>query len=233
MGYQCLVASALKESLELFAREKPDAVILDPQLGDFPPARLMAMFHTQVPELQGRFIVLLGEESDSELLQVLDAYSVRRLRRDSLFQELWPSLDSLLRQAASLRPVTRGARLVFDSFLEPSFAGVRSLHPTPRQLLYESDILQADLLLEGQRDSQRVTLTGQVLDTAKRKLQLAGVPIVIQGHAGLLGIVKTNEWGEFHFVFEPEPGITLEIKARENLWVSACLPDLNSVMHGA
>src|SRR5947208_11780208 len=128
---------------------------------------------------------------------------------------------------------SRGARLVFDSFLEPSLAGVRSLHPTPRQLLYESDILVADLLLEGQEDSQRITLTGQVLDTVKRKPQLGGVPIVIQGERGLMGIIKTNQWGEFHFEFAPEPGITLEIKARENFWVSAGLPDLNSVVHCA
>jgi len=233
MGYQCLVASALKEALEVFEQEKPDAVILDPRLADFAPARLMAMLHNRVPDLLGRSIVLIGEESDSELLQILDAYSVRRVRRDSLFQELWPSLDSLLRRVASLRQVTRGARLVFDSFLEPSLAGVRSLHPTPRQLLYESDVLVADLSLELQRDSQRITLTGQVLDTVKRKPQLGGVPIVIQGERGLMGIIKTNQWGEFHFEFAPEPGITLEIKARENFWVSAGLPDLNSVVHCA
>jgi DNA-binding response OmpR family regulator len=233
MGYQCLVASALNEALELFEQEKPDAIILDPRLAGFPPARLVAMFHKRAPDQQGRCLVLLGEESDSELLEVLDAYSVRRVRRDSLFQELWPSLDSLLRRAARPRQVTRGARLVFDSFLEPSLTGIRSSRTTHRQLLYESDILVADLSLEGQKDSQLVTLTGQVLDTAKRKPTLVGVPIVIQGHTGLMGIVKTNEWGEFHFECEPETDITLEIKAREDLWVSAGLPDLNSVMHCA
>ncbi|PYT78853.1 MAG: hypothetical protein DMG40_18810 [Acidobacteria bacterium] len=233
MGYQCLVASALKEALELLEQEKPDAVILDPQQADFPPARLMGMFHNRVPDLPGRSIVLIEEESDPELLQVLDAYSVRRVRRDSLFQELWPSLDSLLRRVRSPQQVTLEARLIFDSFLERSLAGVRSLHPTPRQLLYESDVLVADLSLELQRDSQRITLTGQVLDTLKRKPQMAGVPIVIQGQAGLLAIVRTNEWGEFHFEFEPEPGMTLQIKAGEDFSVSAGLPDLNSAMQGA
>jgi DNA-binding response OmpR family regulator len=231
MGYQCVVASALKEALELLEREKPDAFILDPRLADLPPARLVAMFHKRVQP--GRSLVLIGEESDSQLLQVLDAYSVRRVRRDALFQELWPSLDSLLRRVASPRQVTRAARLVFDSFLEPSLAGIRSSQPTRRQLLYESDVLVADLALEGQRDSQRITLTGQVLDTAKRKPLLVGVPIVIQGHEGLMGIVKTNEWGEFHFECEPEPDITLEIKAREDFWVSAGLPDLMGVMRCA
>ena len=66
------------------------------------------------------------------------------------------------------------------------------------------DLLVADFSLEGQSDS-RMTLTGQVLDTAKGEAQVGGVPVVLQGHAGLIGIAKTNEWGEFHFEFELSP----------------------------
>jgi len=229
MGYQCLVASALKEAVELFGRERPDAAILDPQQADSPPARVVALFHKRVPDLRGRLIVLIREESDPELLQVLYAYSVPIVRLDSLFQELWPNLDSLLRRTVP-RQVTRGAPLVFDSLLQPSFAGIRSSQPMYRQLRYESDTLVADLSLEGQSGSQHITLIGQVLDAAKGKPYLGGVPIVVQGHSGLIGIARTNEWGEFHFEFEPEPGITLEIKARENFWVSAGLPDLQRVI---
>lgn len=225
MGYQCLVASALKTAVELFGRERPDAAILDPQLADSPPARVVALFHKRVPDLRGRLMVLIREQSDPELLQVLDAYSVPVVRLDTLFQELWPNLDSLLRRGTVPRQVTRGAPLVFDSLLQPSFAGIRSSQPMYRQLRYESDTLVADLSLEGQSGSQHITLIGQVLDAAKGKPYLGGVPIVVQGHSGLIGIARTNEWGEFHFEFEPEPGITLEIKARENFWVSAGLPD--------
>src|SRR5438270_3472897 len=99
-----------------------------------------------------------------------------------------------------------------------------------RQLRYDADPLVAHLSLEGQSGSQHFTLIGQVLDTAKGKPYLGGVPIVVQGHSGLIGIARTNEWGEFHFEFEPEPSITLEIKARENFWVSAGLPDLQRVI---
>ena len=228
MGYRCVVASALKKAVELFGRERPDAAILDPHLADSPPARVVASFHKRVPDLRGRLIVLTKEESDPELLQVLDAYCVPRVRVDSLFQELWPNLDSLLRRGTVPRQVTRGAPLVFDSLLEPSFAGIRSSQSMYRQLVYESDTLVADLSLEERRGSQHITLIGQVLDTAKG--ELGGVPIVVQGHSGLIGIARTNEWGEFHFEFEFEPGITLEIKARENFWVSAGLPDLQNAI---
>lgn len=230
MGYQCLVASDLKRAVELFELEKPDAAILDPQAADSSPARLVVSFQKQVP---GRLIVLVKEESDPELLQVLDAYSVPKVRLDTLFRELWPRLDSLLCRGTLPCRVTRGAPLVFDSFLQPLPAGIRSSEPLCRQLRYESDTLVADLLLERQRDSQHITLMGQVLDTAKGEPRLGGIPIVVQGHSGWIGITGTNDWGEFHFEFESEPGITLEIKARENVWVSAGLPDLQSVISGA
>jgi hypothetical protein len=230
LGYQCLVAWSLREAIEVVEQEKPDAAILDPHLEDFPPARVVAAFHKRVPGLRGRSIVLIREESAPELLEVLDAYALPRVRVDALLRELWPCLDSLLRRVVLPRQVTRGAPLTFDSFLQPSFAGIRSLEPMCRQLRYETGTLVADLALERLRDSQRIIVTGQVLDSAKEAPPLSRVPIVIQGHAGLIGIVKTNEWGEFQSEFEPEPGITLEIRARENFWVSAGLPDLNNVI---
>ena len=230
MGYQCLVASTLNEALQLLQQDKPDAAILDPQLADDPPARVVASFHKRVPKLRGRFIVLISKASDPELLQVLDAYSAPRVCLDALFQELWPTLDFLLRRDTIPRQITRGAPLVFDSFLQPAVAGIRSSQPKCRQLRYESDTLVADLSLERQSDSQHITLMGQVLDTAKREPELGGVPIVILGHSGLVGIARTNEWGEFHIEFESEPGITLEIRAREDFWVSAGLPDLQNVI---
>jgi CheY-like chemotaxis protein len=212
LGYHCVLASTLKDALELLEQAKPDAAILD---------------------LRGRLIVLVREESNSELLQVLDAYSLPRVRRDDLLRDLWPCLDSLLRRVVLPRQVTRGAPLIFDSFLELSSAGMRSLERGCRQLRYETDTLVADLSLEKRRDSERISLTGQILDTARKKPQLASVPIVIRGHAGLIGVVKTNEWGEFNSEIEPQPGVTLEIRAKENFWLSAGLPDLNNVVDRA
>jgi len=232
MGYQYLVAPTLKEALTLLEQGRPDAAILDPQQADSPPARVVAAFHKMVPYLRGRTIVLVGEERDPDLLQVLDAYFLPRVPQDILLQELWPSLDSLLRRMSTTPQVTRNAPLVFDSFLRPSLAGARSSHPAVRRLLYESDRLVADLSLEEHKDSQRITLVGQVLDTAKPEPHLSSVPIVLQGHEGLMGMAKTNEWGEFRFEFNFEPGVSLEIGARQNYWVSFGLPDSKSVTGG-
>jgi len=45
-----------------------------------------------------------------------------------------------------------------------------------------------------------------------------------------MGMAKTNEWGEFRFEFNFEPGVSLEIGARQNYWVSVGLPDSKSVV---
>ena len=68
--------------------------------------------------------------------------------------------------------------------------------------------------------------------TSVTRVSLSSVPVVLQSHAGLMGIAKTNEWGEFRFEFNFEPGVSLEIGARENYWISVSLPDSKSVMGG-
>jgi DNA-binding NarL/FixJ family response regulator len=234
MGYHCVVASTLKEALALLEAEKPDAVILDPRQVGSPPARMVAAFHRMVPTLRGRAIVLTDTESDQELLRVLDAYSLPQVPRDLLLQEVWPSLDSLVRRNIVHRQITQSARLVQDSFLQPLYAGVRSLQPlSARRLLYESGSLMADLSLEPQENSQLITLAGQVLDAGQPERQLASLSLVLQGQAGPIAVATTNEFGEFHFDFDSEPGVTLEIGIKANHWVSLELPDPKGVIQEA
>jgi DNA-binding NarL/FixJ family response regulator len=233
MGYQCLVASSLEEALALQEQERPDAAILDPHEADSPAAWTVATFFHKVPRLRGQSIVLVRDQTDPELLRVLEAYSVASVRVDGLVQELWPTLDSLLQRTVMPQQVTNNAPLVFDSFLEQPPAGTRSWQATTRQLLYESGPLVADVSLEAQEDSQHMALAGQVLDRSRPKPQLSSIPVVLQGRTGLVGISKTNEWGEFRFEFDFEPGLTLEMQARTKHWVSFNLPDLKTGKAGS
>jgi CheY-like chemotaxis protein len=226
MGYHCLVASTVEEAQALLEVEKPDAVILDPQRVGSRPAWIVAAFHKMLRTLRGRTIVLTDQECDPELLRVLDAYSLPQVPRKVLLQEVWPSLDSLLRRKIVHRQVTQHARLVLDSFLQPLCAGIRdSQLLSARRLLYESEGLMADLSLERQGNSQRIALVGQILDGAQPKRQLARLSVVLQGQAGPTAVATTNEFGEFHFNFDSEPGVSLEIRVKENRWVSLELPE--------
>jgi len=224
MGCHCVLAPGLKEALVLLDKAKPDAAILDPQAGPSPDG-IVAAFHRSFPSLRDRTIVLTREETPPDVLNVLDAYSLPRVSMHRLLQELWPCLDSLLTRSIVPQQVTSSVRLTFDSFLQPESAGVRSSRSAVHRVLYESEGLMADLSLDPQPDSQRVTLVGQVLDRSRPDPQLGSVPVVLHSQTGLLGVAKTNEFGEFHFDFDAEQGVTLEIGVRGNHWVLLDVPD--------
>jgi DNA-binding response OmpR family regulator len=223
MGCHCVIAPRLPEALALLEREKPDAAILDPQ-ADSSPGAMVAAFHRRFPDLRDRTIVLTGGETAPDVLKVLDAYSLPRVPLHRLLQELWPCLDWLLTRNIVSEQVTSNARLIFDSFLQQP-ADIRNSRSVIHRVLYESEGLMADLSVEPERDSQRVTLVGQVLDTAGREPQLDSVPVVLHGQTELLGVAKTNEFGEFHFDFDSEPGVTLEIGVKGHHWVLLDVPD--------
>jgi hypothetical protein len=225
MGYRCTIAPNLKDAITLVEKEKPDAAILDPQQADAWPAGMVAAFYRMCPSLRDRTVVLTAEPTSPELHKVLDAYSLPRVPQRLLLQELWPCLDSLLTRNVVPRPITCNARVIFDSFLDPLPADMRNSHPGVHRVLYEAEGVMADLSLEPQPDSQRISLVGQVLDPARPQLQLASVPVVFQGQTGLIGVAKTNEFGEFQFDFDSEPGVRLEIGIRRNHWVLLDLPD--------
>jgi hypothetical protein len=102
-----------------------------------------------------------------------------------------------------------------------AFSDRRSPAPDPHTLQFADSFmnLAVQWLIfpsKGHKDSQPITLVGQVLDAAQPEPQLSSVPIVLQGLAGLMGMAKTNEWGEFRFEYNFEPGVSLEIGARQN-----------------
>ncbi|HVH71188.1 MAG TPA: hypothetical protein VNB49_08785 [Candidatus Dormibacteraeota bacterium] len=123
------------------------------------------------------------------------------------------------------RQVTDRVRLIFDSFLEPLSAGIRSSQTTDRKLLYESDGIMADLSIEPRRDSECITLVGQIVDPAHSERQLERAPVVLQGPSGLIGVTATNQFGEFHFDFDAEAGVAVEIGITETRWMLIELPD--------
>ncbi len=62
------------------------------------------------------------------------------------------------------------------------------------------------------------------MDSARPDRQFDTVPVVLQGRKGAIALATTNKFGEFHFNFDFEPSITLEIEVRGNHWVSVVLP---------
>jgi hypothetical protein len=112
-------------------------------------------------------------------------------------------------------PRTR-IELLFDSFATPAF-GARSTAGTQRNLLYRAEPYQIDLLIEPQPESNRLMITGQVLDTSHAALFGRGAKVTLWDGLQSFVFLRTSEWGEFLGEIENsgELIVALRIAARE------------------
>ena len=88
-------------------------------------------------------------------------------------------------------------RLLFDSFLRPALAGVRSAGAGTRQMLYRADPYQIDVQLELKPGGNRVVVTGQLLNLNNPKLIATGTRIRMSNMQGDVSHTAANEFGEF------------------------------------
>lgn len=226
MGCQCVLASNVQQALAALAQENPDAAIFDLQRTNSSAAQVVSGMDVICPSLRGRVLVLTGEHIDPVISHLIDRYSLPRIPRGRLFQELWGSLESLFRPTRVFPRIAHAAKLIFDSFLQPLPVGVRIAQLPTRRLVYESGSLMADLWIEPQTDSRRIALVGQIADSAKPDRRFDTVPVVLHGRKGPIALATTNKFGEFHFDFDFEPSVTLEMETSANQWLSVVLPNL-------
>ena len=88
-------------------------------------------------------------------------------------------------------------KVLFDSFLRPAFAGVRSAGTGARQMLYRADPYQIDVQLEMRPGGNRVVVTGQILNLSNPKFIPAGNRVRVSNMFGDVVHTVTNEFGEF------------------------------------
>ncbi len=226
MGCQCVLASSLQVGLAALEEENPDAAIMDLHQMRTSAAQVVSGLDKIGSSLRGRVLLITGERIDPQVSDLINRYSLPCVPWDRLLQELWGSLESLLRPSSLLRRVTQAARLVFDSFLQPLPDGIRISQLPARRLVYKARSLMADLWIEPKTDSRRTALVGQLVDSAKPDRRLDRIPIVLRGQKGPIALATTNEFGEFHLDFDFEPTLTLEMQTSRYQWVSVALPSL-------
>ena len=117
-------------------------------------------------------------------------------------------------------------RLVLDSFWQMAPAGVRSAANAPRHLYYKSDDIAIEMQVERELNSENVSVTGQVSDTALGGEGLAGVPIQLASARRQLLSASTNKFGEFRLTFVPENGLQflLQLKNGEIIAIPVVQP---------
>ncbi len=100
------------------------------------------------------------------------------------------------------------ANLLFDTFVQPLAAGIRSGAAVARQLVYEAEGLTVDLRLDSQSPSGKILVVGQVLDQRLPRVSPRGVSIALWTPKGQPFLeVSPNEPGEFQ----------LEVNAQDDL----------------
>ena len=229
MGCLWVLASRLDEGLALAGRERTSAALLELPGTNCDAVKLEQGVRELLVRFPGRVIAVADESPTPMVSELLSRYSIPSVQRDRLAADLWPRLEPMVYPHLGIRRITNVARLVLDTFLQPLPAGIRSLQPDTRQLVYEAPALTADIALERSPGSSRTTLTGQIMRMSLPQIPLNGVPVVLKGQKGPMGLMITNEAGEFSFAFQNEHSVSLEIEVSPNDWVLFTSPPLDGV----
>lgn len=101
-------------------------------------------------------------------------------------------------------------RLLFDSLLTPSLAGVRASATLARQLLYAVDGYRIDFRLEPETNSDKVAVVGQILHPAMGD-NAGDIAVELRHGRRVLDQARTNAFGEFHLLCELEGRLHLRL----------------------
>jgi hypothetical protein len=101
--------------------------------------------------------------------------------------------------------------VLFDSFLQPAVAGARSVVIGTRQMLYRADPYQIDIQIEPKQGSNRLLITGQLLDLSNPGIIGRDIQVTLSNHRGHSVIASTNQFGEFSGEVENSGDLELSI----------------------
>jgi hypothetical protein len=87
--------------------------------------------------------------------------------------------------------------VLFDSFLQPAVAGARSVVIGTRQMLYRADPYQIDIQIEPKPGSNRLVITGQLLDLSHPGVIGRDIQVTLSNRRGNTVLAATNQFGEF------------------------------------
>jgi hypothetical protein len=106
------------------------------------------------------------------------------------------------------------ANLVFDTFGMPVIGGVRSsVAAAARQMVFEADGFAVDLRFDSAASSERIFLTGQVLDKRIPRAPLEDAVVILWTDKGLaIAETKANAFGEFSLELEKQNNLRLSIE---------------------
>jgi len=104
LGCEGDVAYSGQQALSMIGRECFDAVLLDLRCSNLPAEQVVSEIKELRPNLVGRVLVITGEVTDPQTLELIERHCLPHVSRSRLMQELWIHLRSLLGMSASHGP---------------------------------------------------------------------------------------------------------------------------------
>lgn len=119
------------------------------------------------------------------------------------------------------------ARLVFDSFLQPSPVAVRAAVQTARQLLHQSGPFTIDLRLEPDSARKCVYLTGQIINNENPSEMADGIDVVLLRRGEQIRKTEAAPSGEFCLDYNPAEDLHLFLNIRGLKGIAIALPSMD------
>ncbi len=101
--------------------------------------------------------------------------------------------------------------VLFDSFLQPAVTGARSFVIGTRQMLYRADPYQIDIQIEPKPGSNRLVITGQLLDLSHPGVIGRDIQVTLSDRQGNTVLARTSQFGEFSGEIENSGDLELSI----------------------
>jgi len=103
------------------------------------------------------------------------------------------------------------ARLIFDSFLAPLPAGVRTQDRQTRQAVYEAGSYCVDVRVEHQPRRGTTTLVGQLADRDHPNANATDVSVLLKTRQKTIASAPCDRFGEFYLEYRPAPALRLDV----------------------
>jgi|SRR5271157_424996 len=127
--------------------------------------------------------------------------------------------EAAVRNARAIFPIRRPDRrgwgiripieLVYDSFLVPAPAGMRSSWQVGWQGLYRAGDCSLDLRIEPELQSSRAAVIGQISNHTLPEIEMANIPICLRSGSLVVAETISNRFGEFQMEYEQQGRLQL------------------------
>jgi len=146
--------------------------------------------------------------------------------------------DYAVRLARAIFPVRmqnrpkRGNRLpielIFDSFLVPATAGLRSTWQVGWQGLYRAGECSVDLRIEPELKSMRAAVIGQITSESLPAVEMGNLPVSLRFGKLVVAETTSNQFGEFQMEYDQQTQLKLCINLRDSKSIEVPLKKFTS-----